>query len=190
MLVVICTVSFIQETATAETWTRKSEYDYSYSTGSLWWKKNYNCKVYKETQYSHYLIFYGNNKVSTGFEYKKDKKNGFTIEQTNSFSLASQDVRTINAGVEIKAAKVKFGFGGSKEHTSAASWGVSSTITRKVDKSDPVGYYSYNILMNVDKYMVSGTSEGTIIFRVPTSEAYRAIVYSKTGNYNNATKDY
>ncbi|MCI8409280.1 MAG: hypothetical protein HFJ09_08445 [Lachnospiraceae bacterium] len=166
---------------------------YTYTTGWGPWKHKYDCTVYKDS-ISYYTIFYGTGKVSTGFDYKPNKKNNIVISQTTSFSISSQTKNTLNVGVDFSDYGVPVNVGGSVDKTKANTWGVSSTITRTVDKSDPVGYYSYNVLLNTMKLKIekkeNGKNKGTIKFSAPSSEAYRSIVYSKTGNYTDATKYY
>lgn len=166
---------------------------YTYTTGWGPWKHSYDCTVYKEST-SYYNIFYGNGKVSTGFDYKPNKKNNIVISQTTSFSISSQTKKTLSAGVDFSDYGVPVSVGGSIEKTQANTWGVSSTVTRTIAKSDPVGYYSYNVLLNIMKLKIekkeNGKNKGTIKFDAPCSEAYRSIVYSKTGNYTDATKNY
>ncbi len=166
---------------------------YSFSTGALWWAKDYKVKVYKNSS-SFYTIYYGPTTVSTGFEYKPNYKEPIVISQTSSMSLGSQTVSSMNAEIDLSAFKVPAKVGGSLEKTSSASWGVANTISRTVSADDPVGYYSYNVLMNTMKLRLDlyedGSFEDDVYIYAPTSEAYRAIVYSTNGNYYNATKYY
>lgn len=153
---------------------------YSYSTGMLWWKKTYNCTVYKDSA-NYFTLWYGSSNVSTGFEYKNNTS--IVLSQTNSFSLSSQTTASLNSNVNVEACGIKAGIGGSLSSTSAQTWAVSSTSTRTIEKSAPKGYYSYNVCMNTKKLKITGTSEGTVYVYVPVSEAYRSIVYNK----NNAS---
>lgn len=159
---------------------------YSYSTGALWWKKKYNCTVYVEPG-SSFLIWYGNNSVSTGFEYKKNTS--LVLSQTNSFTIESQTVVTLNPGVDIEACGISFGIGGSISRTTSQKWGISNTSVRTIERTDPEGYYSYNVCMNIKKIKVTGTAKGTVYINAPASEPYRAVVYNeKNALYSGATR--
>lgn len=162
---------------------------YSFSTGALWWKENYTAKVYRDPNW--FTVFYGNEKVSTGFEYKN--KTNLVLSQTKSFTLSAQTKASLNAGVDFSDYGVPAKVGGSIEQTTSATWGVSNTATRTIEASAPKGYYSYNVCLNtykikINKYQGS-VLKGTLQFFAPRSEPYRAIVYNPTNaSYSNVTK--
>ncbi len=150
-------------------------------------------KVYKDF-YTYYTIYSGTASVSTGFEYKANCKSAIVIEQTRKMSLDSQTVASINAGVDLSKYNIPAKIGGSIEKTTATSWDVANTVIRTIAASEPVGYYSYNVLLNkmhlrLDLFH-NGIYQGRAYISAPISEPYRAIVYSEDGNYYNATKYY
>ncbi len=163
---------------------------YSFTTGALWWKKTWTCKVYRDPSY--YVIFYGNSKVSTGFQYKG--KSGFTLSQSTSLSLSSQSKQTLNAGVDFSDFGVPVNVGGTIENTSSVTIGVSNTVQRTIKDSDPSGYYSYNICLNttrisIDKYNSNGSYVGNMKFRAPRSQPYGSLVYNRyNADYSDAVK--
>lgn len=180
----ICMVlCFLGETASAA---YKKYSTYSYSTGALWWKKNYNCTVYVDSG-SYFNVWYGSSKVSTGFEYKNNTS--IVLSQTSSFSLGVQTVASLNTSVDVEACDIKAGIGGSLSSTSSVSWGISNTSTRTIEKTAPKGYYSYNVCMNTKKIKITGTAKGTVYVYAPVSQAYRSIVYNKSNaSYSGVTR--
>lgn len=114
---------------------------------------------------SYFNIWYGNSKVSTGFEYKNNTS--IVLSQSSSFSIGSQTVETLNPQIEVEDCGIKAGIGGTISKTSSQSWGISNTATRTIEKSAPKGYYSYNVCMNTKKIKVTGTSEGTVYIYAP-----------------------
>ena len=161
---------------------------YTYSTGILWWKKTYNCDVYRETG-SWYRIFYGNSSVSTGFDYKGNTLEPIVISQTTSFSIEKQTVATLNSSIEVEDLGIKSGIGGSLSSSCSQTWGVSNTIQRTVPASAATGYYSYNVCLNLMKFKITGTSAGTVYIYAPNSEAYRSLVYNPyNADYRGAGK--
>lgn len=172
MLSLLMIVLFLNDTAQAA----YSKYStYSYSTGMLWWKKTYNCTVYKDSG-SYITLFYGSDRVSTGFEYKRNTS--MVIEQTSSFSIGSQTAESLNSEIDFSKLNVPVKVGGSLEKTSANTWGISKAINRTIQTSDPAGYYSYNVMLNAYKIKITGTSEGTVVFYAPASESYRSLIYN------------
>lgn len=159
---------------------------YTYTTGMWWWKEKHNCTVYVDSG-NWIMVWYGTEKVSTGFEYKNNTE--IVLSQTKSFSLGSQTTATLNSSLDVEYCGIKGGIGGSISKTSSQSWGVSNTSTRTIEKSAPKGYYSYNVCMNVKKIKVTGTAEGTVYLFAPASEAYRSIVYNEyNASYSGASR--
>lgn len=153
---------------------------YSFSTGALWWKENYTAKVYRDPNW--FLVFYGNDKLSTGFEYKGNTD--VVLSQTRSFSIGKQTVSTLNSELSVEEFGIKAGVGGSISSSSSQSWGISNTSTRTILASAPKGYYSYNVCLNVYKMKVvkyqNESKKGQVEFYAPKdSQPYRAIVYNK-----------
>lgn len=175
MLIMLFAFGNVRQSASAAYYYYSS---YSYTTGSLWWKKTYNVSVYKDSsQYVRY--FYGNSSVSTGFEYKGNTSDSIVLSQTRSFSIGKQTVATLNPEISVESLGIKAGIGGSISTTSAASWDVSTTSSRTVGASAPIGYYSYNVCMNLIKLSLVGTHNGNITVYAPASQPYRAILYNK-----------
>ena len=155
---------------------------YSYSTGILWWKKTYNCTVYVD-DVPYLCVWYGSDKVSTGFEYKNN--GSVVLSQTRAFSLSSQTVSTLNSNIDVSGCGIKSGIGGSISATKSVQWGVSNKSERTISANAPRGYYSYNVCKNIRKVVISGTAYGTVAVDVPVSQPYRSIIYNpKNADYN------
>lgn len=186
MMAVMMFVSFGGEVASASYY----KYGYYYYTkGSLWWKKEYKCDVYIDNA-KYNTIFHGSNAVSTGFEYKGNKNAPITISQTRKFSIGSQTVATMNSNIEVSAYGITPSIGGSISKTSAYEWEVSNTIERTIPASAPIGYYSYNVLINTKKIKIEGTHDGTIYVYGISSEPYRSLVYNKKNASYSGCKRY
>ncbi|HHT56319.1 hypothetical protein [Herbinix luporum] len=161
---------------------------YSFTTGALWWKEKFTAKVYRDPNW--FRVWYGSDKVSSGFEYKNNTE--VVLTQSRSFNLDSQTKFSLNPEVDFSGYKVPAKVGGSIEKTSKKSWGITNISTRTIEKTAPKGYYSYNVCMNLYKIKIekySGkTKKGTIQFFVPRSEAFRAVVYNKkNASYSGVT---
>ena len=162
---------------------------YSYTTGALWWKKTWNCRVYKNTR-DFFLMFYTNAAQTSGFDYKGDKTHTITLSQTRSFTLSSQTTATLNSSIDVEAAGIKSGIGGSVSATTAKTWGVSNSSTVVIEKSAPAGYYAYCVCLDVMYLWIAGTKIGSVDIYAPKSaQPYRAVVYNAdSANYTGALR--
>ena len=187
--IVVFTMTMMTMLPASAAYSRHEKSDYTFSTGALWWKKTYNCKVWRDANY--FRVYYGNAKVSTGFEYKN--KTNIVLSQTTSFTIGEQTKASMNAGIDFSDYGVPAKVGGSIEKTNSSTWGVSNASTRTIEASAPKGYYSYNVCLNTYKIKIKtyhdGAHDDTIEFYAPRSQPYRSIVYNpNNASYKNATR--
>lgn len=153
------------------------------------WATTYTGKVYRDPNY--FVVFSGNSKVSSGFEYKNNTN--VVLSQTRSFTIGRQTKNSLSAGVNFSGFGVPVSVGQSIEKTNSLTWAVSNTSSRTIEKTAPKGYYSYNVCMNIYKIRVEkwqgSSKKGSIVFNAPRSQAYRSIVYNRSNaSYSNVSR--
>ncbi len=169
---------------------------YYYTQKAFWpWEQDVKYKVYVYDNPSFFCIYYGNSFVSTGFDYKKNTD--LVLSQTCDFSIAVQTKYSMNSGVDFSSFGVPVNIGSSIEASLAASWKISNEKKRTINRSDPTGYYSYNVCLDTTRIKLSKYTTGknpkyvdSVVYYAPRAEnTYRAIVFNPNeAEYDGAVK--